>query len=260
MIAQLIQIMTKLRDPDGGCPWDIKQTYQSIVPHTLEEAYEVAYTIEQGDYDALKDELGDLLFQVIFYSQLAKEEGRFEFDDVVGAICDKLIRRHPHVFGQKQFGSEAQIKGNWEAEKAKEREQKGEISLLDDVPHNLPALSRANKLQKRCATVGFEWPDVKGALAKVKEEIDEVEQELDAKTVDNDAVGEELGDLFFALVNVSRYLKHDPETLLRQANQKFESRFREVEQRTLAQGRTLAESTLEQMDGLWEAVKKDRRG
>lgn len=250
--------MAKLRDPDTGCPWDIKQTYKTIVPHTLEEAYEVAETIERENFDELKGELGDLLFQVVFYSQLAKEEGRFEFDDVVTAICEKLVRRHPHVFADKNFDNDTQVNQNWEKEKAKERAQKGEQSLLDDVPHNLPALSRANKLQKRCATVGFEWPDVDGALAKVKEEIDEVEQELHAETVDRDALGEELGDLFFALVNVTRYLKHDPESLLRAANRKFEKRFREVERRTKASGKTLQDSTLKEMDDLWEEVKKDK--
>lgn len=257
-MQNLIEIMAKLRDPDTGCPWDIKQTYKTIVPHTLEEAYEVAETIERENFDELKGELGDLLFQVVFYSQLAKEEGRFEFDDVVTAICEKLVRRHPHVFADKNFDNDTQVNQNWEKEKAKERAQKGEQSLLDDVPHNLPALSRANKLQKRCATVGFEWPDVDGALAKVKEEIDEVEQELHAETVDRDALGEELGDLFFALVNVTRYLKHDPESLLRAANRKFEKRFREVERRTKASGKTLQDSTLKEMDDLWEEVKKDK--
>lgn len=256
MMEPLIEIMAKLRDPEGGCPWDIKQTYKTIVPYTLEEAYEVAETIERENYDELKDELGDLLFQVVFYCQLAKEEGRFEFKDVVESICEKLTRRHPHVFGDKDFSTDEQVKGNWEAEKAKERQQKGEESLLDNVPENLPALTRSNKLQKRCATVGFEWPDVTGAMAKVKEEIEEVEQELHAETVDQEALGEEIGDLFFALVNVSRYLKHNPESLLRAANRKFERRFREVERRTIESGKTLEESSLEEMDALWNEVKK----
>lgn len=255
-MKELLEIMERLRDPETGCPWDIKQTYKTIVPHTLEEAYEVAQTIEAEDYDELKGELGDLLFQVVFYSQLGKEEGRFTFDDVVGAISEKLIRRHPHVFSDKNFDTDEQVNSNWETEKAKERESKGEKALLDNVPHNLPALTRSNKLQKRVATVGFEWPDVQGAIDKVKEEIDEVEQELNHDEVDHEKLGEEIGDLFFALVNVSRYLKHDPESLLRAANQKFERRFRQVEQMTIDAGKTLKGSTLEEMDGLWEDVKK----
>lgn len=262
LMDNLLAIMAKLRDPQSGCPWDLKQSFASIVPHTLEEAYEVAETIETGNFAELKDELGDLLFQVVFYSQLAQEDNQFTFADVTNAICEKLTRRHPHIFADKVFTSDEQVHANWEKEKAKERQQKsvdGQASLLANVPLNLPALTRANKLQKRCATVGFEWPDVRGALLKVKEEIEEVEQELDRDTVDHDAVGEELGDLFFALVNVSRYLKHDPEKILRAANRKFERRFAEVESMTEEAGRTLQDSTLEQMDGLWDEVKVKER-
>ncbi|MFT5164163.1 MAG: ATP diphosphatase, partial [Alteromonadaceae bacterium] len=194
-LDDLLAIMAQLRDPQTGCPWDLKQDFASIVPHTLEEAYEVAETIETGNFADLKDELGDLLFQVVFYAQLAQEQNQFAFADVIDAICAKLTRRHPHIFADKTFTTDAQIHANWENEKAKERQQKSSapVALLADVPHNLPALTRANKLQKRCATVGFEWPDVKGALLKVKEEIDEVEQELDREQFDNDALGEELG-------------------------------------------------------------------
>lgn len=261
-MEKLLDIMTKLRDPQSGCPWDLKQDFKSIVPHTLEEAYEVAETIEAENYSELKEELGDLLFQVVFYSQLGKEQNHFEFDDIVAAICEKLIRRHPHIFSDKTFNSDEEVNANWEAEKAKEREQKANepVSLLENVPHNLPSLSRAKKLQKRCATVGFEWPDVQGALAKVKEEIDEVEAEIEKADVDHDAIGEELGDLFFAMVNVTRYLKHDPETIVRAANRKFERRFKQVEAMTTQAGRTLEDSTLEQMDDLWEAVKHKERG
>jgi ATP diphosphatase len=256
-LDDLLAIMAQLRDPQTGCPWDLKQDFASIVPHTLEEAYEVAETIETGNFADLKDELGDLLFQVVFYAQLAQEQNQFAFADVIDAICAKLTRRHPHIFADKTFTTDAQIHANWENEKAKERQQKSSapVALLADVPHNLPALTRANKLQKRCATVGFEWPDVKGALLKVKEEIDEVEQELDREQFDNDALGEELGDLFFALVNVTRYLKHDPEKIVRAANRKFERRFAQVESMTLEAGKTLAGSSLEDMDGLWEEVK-----
>jgi ATP diphosphatase len=256
-LDDLLAIMAKLRDPEKGCPWDLKQDFASIVPHTLEEAYEVAETIETGNFAELKDELGDLLFQVVFYSQLALEEDKFNFADVTSAICEKLIRRHPHIFSDKVFTSDEQIHANWEKEKAKERQQKSvdEVGLLANVPHNLPALTRANKLQKRCATVGFEWPDVKGALLKVKEEIEEVEQELARPDLDHDAIGEELGDLFFALVNVTRYLKHDPETIVRAANRKFERRFEQVEAMTKRSGKTLQGSSLEEMDALWEEVK-----
>jgi ATP diphosphatase len=261
-MEELLAIMAKLRDPENGCPWDLKQTFKSIVPHTLEEAFEVADTIENEDYDELKGELGDLLFQVVFYAQLGKEEKRFDFDDIVAGICEKLTRRHPHIFSDKTFATDAEVSANWEREKIKEREKKAqqEVSLLENVPHNLPALTRANKLQKRCATVGFEWPDVAGALLKVREEIDEVEEELAAKEVDKEALGEELGDLFFALTNVTRYLKHDPESILRAANRKFERRFKQVEVMTKEAGRTMEESTLEQMDGLWEEVKVIERG
>jgi ATP diphosphatase len=258
-MEQLLAIMAKLRDPVKGCPWDLKQDFKSIVPHTLEEAYEVAETIESENYGELKDELGDLLFQVVFYSQLGKEQNHFDFDDIVAAISEKLTRRHPHIFSDKVFETDEQVHANWAREKAKERQQKtddGEVSLLENVPHNLPSLTRANKLQKRCATVGFEWPDVSGALVKVREEIEEVEQELAADEIDHDAVGEELGDLFFALVNVTRYLKHDPESIVRAANRKFEKRFKQVEVLTKEAGRTLDESSLEQMDRLWEEVKK----
>lgn len=262
-VSELLNIMSALRDPESGCPWDIKQTFETIVPYTLEEAYEVAESIEQQDFDELKLELGDLLFQVVFYAQLGKEQQLFEFDDIVAGLCEKLVRRHPHVFASDNF-DEAQVKENWEKEKAKERAAKArqhsvEDSVLDNIPLSLPALSRSQKLQKRCANVGFDWPDVSGAIAKVKEEIAEVEQELERDEIDNAALGEELGDLFFALVNVSRHLNHNAESLLRSANQKFERRFRQVETMTKAQGLTVEDSTLQQLDNLWEAVKQMER-
>lgn len=258
-IQQLIGIMKQLRDPQTGCPWDLKQNFQSIIPHTLEEAYEVADAIEQNDFNELKLELGDLLFQIIFYCQLAQEQGEFEFNDVVEGISEKLIRRHPHVFSNAALLTEDAIKENWEAEKAKERAAKtaaNEQSIFDNVPNALPALIRAKKLQKRCVNVGFDWPNVSGAIDKVKEEIEELEDELNVQEVNESKVAEELGDLMFALVNVNRHLKLDPESTLRAANAKFESRFRGVEALARSQGDDLSDLSLEQMEALWQQVKK----
>ncbi|WP_214000456.1 nucleoside triphosphate pyrophosphohydrolase [Arsukibacterium sp.] len=257
-IQRLLTIMSRLRDPETGCPWDLKQSYATIVPYTLEEAYEVADAIARQSFDELKDELGDLLFQVVFYAQLAKEDGRFEFDDCVAAICDKLERRHPHVFGNMQTanGADAEVVlKNWEALKSTERKQSGLHSVLDNIPQAMPALSRANKLQKRCATVGFDWPSVDGCWDKVKEEILEVEQTAPG----SEALAEELGDLMFALVNVVRKHKLDPETVLRAANSKFETRFRGVEQLLAGQGKSPQQSNLDEMEALWQQVKKANR-
>ena len=255
-INRLLGIMSRLRDPQSGCPWDIKQSYATIVPYTLEEAYEVADAIAREDFAELKDELGDLLFQVVFYAQIAKEEGRFEFDDCVAAICDKLERRHPHVFADidatdaDALSAEKVLK-NWEALKSSERQHVGQHSVLDNIPQAMPALSRANKLQKRCANVGFDWPDVQGCWDKVKEEILEVEQTPDGSA----ELAEELGDLMFALVNVVRKHKLDPEAVLRAANSKFEKRFRAVEQALAEQGKSPEQSDLAEMDALWQALK-----
>ncbi|KWS94526.1 nucleoside triphosphate pyrophosphohydrolase [Pseudomonas syringae] len=230
-VQDLLNLMARLRDPQSGCPWDLKQTYASIVPHTLEEAYEVADAIEQGDLDHLKGELGDLLFQVVFYAQLAKEEGRFEFDDVIDGITRKLLRRHPHVFPTGELYAPAEtprltdehVNQRWDEIKAEERAEKSgapeQLSLLDDVPVALPALSRAAKLQKRASQVGFDWPAALPVVDKVREELDEILEAM----VDNDAEGiaEEVGDLLFSVVNLARHLKVDPETALRSANSKF---------------------------------------
>lgn len=250
-IQRLLDIMATLRDPERGCPWDLKQNYASIVPYTLEEAYEVADAISRQSFSELKDELGDLLFQVVFYAQLAKEDGHFQFDEVVESICTKLQRRHPHVFADASGGSAEQVLQNWEALKSQERQQQGQHSVLDNIPQSLPALSRANKLQKRCANVGFDWPDVQGCWEKVKEEILEVEQTAS----DSPELAEELGDLMFALVNVVRKHKLDPEAILRAANTKFERRFRAVEQALAADGKTPADSNLAEMDTLWQQLK-----
>lgn len=268
-MTELLAIMARLRDPKHGCAWDKAQSYQTIVPYTLEEAYEVADAIERGAFDELKDELGDLLFQVVFYSQIAAEEGRFEFADCARAICDKLKRRHPHVFPDAALtvtGAAAtdasSALANWEALKQQERSAKGQTSVLDDVPAGMPALTRAYKLQKRCASVGFDWPDVQGCWDKVQEEIAEVQAEmvLQADGAANQAaLGEELGDLMFALVNVVRKQGFQPETLLRQANQKFEKRFRAVEVELAVRGKTPAESDLAEMDALWDFVKQQQK-
>lgn len=255
-IEKLRWIMSELRDPETGCPWDIKQTFSTIVPHTIEEAYEVADAIEREDFSELEKELGDLLFQVIFYSQLGQEQKRFDFDSVVEAICEKLIRRHPHVFSDENLSTDAEIKANWENEKAKERQQKNNdnhLSILADIPKNLPALSQAAKIQKRCAHVGFDWHDINDVFAKIEEEVIEVKDELHR---DPQALAEELGDLMFAVVNLCRHAKQDPEHLLRQANQKFTKRFHGVEQQVEHSGQSFEQHTLEDLEQYWQNVKR----
>lgn len=268
-LEDLLHLMARLRDPQFGCPWDVKQTYASIVPHTLEEAYEVADAIERGDFDHLQGELGDLLFQVVYYSQLAREEGRFEFDGVVDSITRKLIRRHPHVFPTGDLYApletpqldEAQVKQRWEEIKAEERAAKSDapeqLSLLDDVPCVLPALSRSAKLQKRAAQVGFDWPDALPVVDKVREKLDEVLEAM----ADNDApaIADEVGDLLFAVVNLARHLKVDPESALRAANTKFERRFRFIEQALRQTHRPIENCTLEELDALWGEAKRQEK-
>ena len=256
-IDRLLAIMSRLRDPKGGCPWDVKQNFQSIAPYTIEEAYEVADAIERNDMADLRDELGDLLFQVVFHSQMAREAGAFGFDEVVNAICEKMERRHPHVFGDARIDSAEAQTIAWDEQKRRERSATTD-SVLADVPLGLPALTRANKLGKRAAEVGFEWPDTHGALDKVAEEIAELRAELSGQP-NLAAISDEIGDLLFSLVNVCRYLKIDPENALRNANTKFERRFRYVERRLKEQGRTPEEATLEEMDVLWEEGKKEER-
>nr|WP_225776677.1 nucleoside triphosphate pyrophosphohydrolase [Pseudomonas sp. Marseille-Q3773] len=267
-LDDLLHLMARLRDPQYGCPWDLQQNYASIVPHTIEEAYEVADTIERGDFEHLQGELGDLLFQVVYYSQLAREEGRFEFDGVVDSITRKLIRRHPHVFPTGELYapvdtpslSEAQVKSRWEEIKAEERAEKSQpeqLSLLDDVPAALPALSRAAKLQKRAATVGFDWPAALPVLDKVREELDEVLQAM--ADGDSDALEDEIGDLLFATVNLARHLKHDPEHALRRANRKFERRFRFIEQALRDSGRPIEDCSLDELDALWGEAKRQEK-
>ncbi|HDS1737965.1 MULTISPECIES: nucleoside triphosphate pyrophosphohydrolase [Pseudomonas] len=267
-LEDLLHLMARLRDPHHGCPWDLKQNYASIVPHTIEEAYEVADTIERGDFAHLQGELGDLLFQVVYYSQLAREEGRFEFAGVVDGITRKLIRRHPHVFPTGELYapldtptlSEAQVKSRWEEIKAEERAEHSvpeQLSLLDDVPAALPALSRAAKLQKRTATVGFDWPDALPVLDKVREELDEVLQAM--ADGDSDALEDEIGDLLFATVNLARHLKQDPENALRRANRKFERRFRFIEQALRDSGKPIETCNLDELDALWGEAKRQEK-
>ena len=272
-IDDLTYLMSRLRDPETGCPWDCKQTYETILPHTLEEAYEVADAIEQKDYAHLKEELGDLLFQVIFYSQLGKEDNHFDFSMVVDALVSKLVRRHPHVFpdGTLQSNkrdqpiSEDEIKGRWEAIKQEERESKavnktGDLatpSILDDVPNALPSINRAEKLQKRAANVGFDWPTAEPILDKLAEETLELRQAM-ASGVPED-IQDEVGDLLFVCVNLARHLGVKPDSALRSTNQKFERRFRYIESKLLLQGKQLAETDLDTMEALWQEAKKLER-
>jgi nucleoside triphosphate diphosphatase len=256
-IKRLLEIMTSLRHPETGCPWDTRQTFKTIVPYTLEEAYEVADTIERGDMRELKDELGDLLFQVVFYAQLAKEQGLFDFTDVVDAINDKLTRRHPHVFANAQFENEQAVHDNWEKSKAGERDKKStqeKASLLDGVAKSLPALKRAQKLQKRAARVGFDWPAVEPVLNKLDEEITELREAM--HTGNKVAQQEEMGDLLFTCVNLARHLEIDSEEALRHCNHKFEKRFAYIEQCVQKQGREVKECTGDELEALWQSAKK----
>ncbi len=258
----LIEIMARLRDRESGCPWDIEQTYRTIAPHTIEEAYEVVDAIESGDFDALKDELGDLLFHVVYYSQFAREDGLFDFEDVAEAVCEKMIRRHPHVFGDVAvFGSKAQT-DNWEATKAVERHKKSVAnggsapSAIDGVIDGLPALTRAMKLQNRAARVGFDWGRARDVIAKIREEAGEIEEAID-NDAPRDAVIAEVGDLLFTCVNLARKLEIEPETALRQGNRKFETRFRGMERHLSEQALAPKQASLEQMDDAWEAAKRE---
>lgn len=253
-IDRLLTLMSRLRNPEGGCPWDLQQNFATIAPYTIEEAYEVADAIERNDLRDLRAELGDLLFQVVFHSQMAQEQGAFGFDDVVAAICDKMERRHPHVFGDARIDSAAAQNVAWEEHKRRERAATND-SVLADVPVALPALTRANKLGKRAAQVGFEWADVSGAIDKVHEEVEELKAEV-ASGADKSAMEQEIGDLLFSLVNVCRYLHIDPENALRGTNAKFERRFHYIEQRLKEQGRSPTDASLEEMDALWEEGKR----
>jgi tetrapyrrole methylase family protein/MazG family protein/ATP diphosphatase len=255
-IDRLLAIMARLRDPADGCPWDLEQTFATVAPYTVEEAYEVADAIERGDLTDLRDELGDLLLQVVFHARMAEERGAFAFEDVARAINDKMIRRHPHVFGDETYASLAHQKEGWEALKAAERQDKGKgraASLLDDVPVGLPALTRAVKLSRRAASVGFVWPTVQEVVAKLDEEVDELKAEIEAG--DLEKARQEMGDVLFVVANLARTLEVDPEDALRFTNAKFARRFQYIEARLAERGLTPAESDLEEMDALWDEAK-----
>jgi len=283
-IEDLISVMAALRTPGSGCPWDLEQTFATIAPYTIEEAYEVADAIERGDLADLKDELGDLLLQVVYHARIAEEQKAFGFDDVAAAVTAKMIRRHPHVFGDAAQRAAGAAKGFWERIKAEERSAKaaerarldrdagkaaalGSPSLLDDVPAVLPGLTRALKLQDKAAKVGFDWPALTNVFDKLHEELSELQEAIEAQSVATPAEGdaghdhieEEFGDLLFVLANIGRHLKIDPEKALRGANQKFIRRFNHIERSLADQGRSPQQSTLEEMDGLWDEAKAIER-
>jgi ATP diphosphatase len=260
-IDALLAIMAALRTPGSGCPWDLEQTFETIAPYTIEEAYEVAEAIARGDLDDLREELGDLLLQVVFHARMAEERRAFDFGDVVLAITEKLVRRHPHVFGEERAHSPAAVEGAWERIKAQEKAdraaRRGEVQdatgALAGVPASLPALARALKLQQKAGRVGFDWNDPHAVLAKIREEAVEIEREIEAG--DRAAARREVGDLMFAAVNLARHLDVDPEGALRAANLKFERRFAAIERALAAQGRSPEQATLAEMDALWDAAK-----
>src|SRR3954468_14206896 len=265
-IARLIEIMAALRAPGSGCPWDLEQNFQTIAPYTVEEAYEVADAISRGDLDDLKDELGDLLLQVVFHARMAEEQGNFAFGDVVQAITEKLIRRHPHVFGDKGVMSTGEVNVQWDEIKAEEKAARMKAGkppaprrdgALSGVSPGLPALARALKLQQKAGKVGFDWNDPKAVIAKIREETNEIAAELDAG--ERDKVAGEIGDLLFALVNLARHLGVDPESALRTTNLKFERRFAAIEDALAKKGKKPADATLAEMDALWDEAKARER-
>lgn len=266
-ITRLIEIMAALRHADEGCPWDIEQTFETIAPYTIEEAYEVADAIDRGDRVDLEEELGDLLLQVVYHARLAEEEGAFAFDDVVEAITTKLIRRHPHVFGDAQARSAGSAKGVWNAIKAEEKRTRADKraaaglpaetggGLLDSVPVGLPPLAQALALQKKASTVGFDWNDPRAVIAKIREEVSEIEAELDIAPPDQARLEDEVGDLLFVAVNLARHLAVDPDRALRGANAKMRRRFGHIEERLASKGRSTAEASLTEMEALWQEAK-----
>ncbi len=252
--------MAKLRDPDGGCPWDLEQDFDSIVPHTIEEAYEVAAAIAEGDMPALADELGDLLFQIVFYAQMANEADAFDFASIVEGVTKKMLRRHPHVFGDTAIANAAAQTRSWEALKAEERAAKAgsdDISALAGVARALPALSRAVKLQKRAARVGFDWPDLRPVLDKLREELEELEAEVASDGAPPERLADEVGDLMFVCANIARHAGVDAESALRGANDKFERRFRRIESLLAETGKRAEDSTLAELDALWDRAKEE---
>lgn len=263
-LPDLLAVMAALRTPGTGCPWDLEQTFATIAPYTIEEAYEVADAIAHDDIAGLKDELGDLLLQVVYHARMAQEQDAFAFDDVVDAIARKMIRRHPHVFGTAEERAAGAAPGFWDRIKAQEKGDEASTgSLLDEVPTALPALTRAIKLQSKAAKVGFDWPSLSPVLAKLKEELAELEDAIAKSAAGSEtsarAIDEEFGDLLFVVANLARHLKLDPEASLRAANQKFVRRFRYIEERLAADGRTPSDSDLAEMDALWDDAKAKER-
>jgi len=262
-LSKLLEVMASLRDPDKGCAWDLQQNFQSIAPFTIEEAYEVADAIEQGDMQHICSEVGDLLFQVVFYAQLGKEQAAFDFEAIAKGINEKLIRRHPHVFSDLQETDLDKLKQNWQAIKDQEKRALGEDpaqSILADIPKGMTPLMRAAKIQKRCANIGFDWPEITQVVDKIQEETQEVLQELEKSQQDQHAIEEEVGDLLFAVVNLSRHLDVEPDKALRKANIKFENRFHQVEEYFRHQGLDIREAGLQQMDWAWHQVKQQEKG
>jgi ATP diphosphatase len=263
ILEDLLYLMARLRDPDNGCPWDCEQDFLSIAPHTLEECFELVDTIERGDFDHLREELGDVLFQVIFYCQMAEEQQRFDFQQVAAVLLEKLVRRHPHVFPDGTLrgepaamqGDPASIVDSWERIKQQERRDKARHGILADIPLALPALIRAKKLQKRAAGAGFDWRAIPGVLDKVREETEELQQDIDSGNAEG--IAEELGDLLFSVVNLARHLELDPETVLRGANRKFEQRFHRMEARLATGSSSFAGLSDEELDQLWQYAKQN---
>jgi len=253
-INKLLEVMRKLRDPQDGCPWDVEQDFATIAPYTIEEAYEVADAIEREDMADLRDELGDLLFQVAFHARMAEEAGLFDFEDVAKGISDKMIRRHPHVFGSEAERARGKQEGSWEQIKEMERSDSGDDSALASVVKGLPALKRAEKLGLRASRAGFDWPDRKGVHEKIQEELEELEEAVGSR--ETDSMEEEFGDVLFAVVNLARHLNIDPEKALTGANYKFERRFRDMETEVTDTGKRLKDFNLETLDKFWRAAKK----
>ena len=260
-IEHLLGIVRRLRDPDQGCPWDVGQTFQSIVPHTIEEAYELADAIESNDFDQIREEAGDVLFQVLFYAQMADEKQHFNFADVVDGLSEKLIRRHPHVFSRNSTAQQetpiavSDVSDSWEKIKRTERQHKQQSGILDDIPVSLPALTRAQKIQKRASRVGFDWADVAGVFEKLEEEICELKEAL--VEGEKAAIESELGDVLFCVVNLARHLDFDAETAMRGATRKFEGRFRLMEEQAIASGSRVEDESVSTLEARWQTVKRD---
>ncbi len=261
-IDQLLSIMAQLRDEELGCVWDKKQTFESIIPYTIEETYEVVEAINKQDWNNLQEELGDLLYQIVFYAQMAKEAQLFDFNDVVDVLNEKLVRRHPHVFGDSKLNSEEEINAEWDKIKQQERKNKSNTtakSILDSIPTGLPGLLRANKIQQQCAKVGFDWHELQSVADKVNEEVDEVLEEAFKNPINEEKLEEELGDLLFAVVNFSRHLEKNPEQALCKANDKFERRFRKLEANVAKKSKKIGQCSLSELDVEWEKVKQSER-